>query len=160
MNNQKNFYFLCVFILFFLFVFNWNYSSLCLNNTLCVNEKSDIYIPHITKIFLTISFLSYAIVRGILIPVKKNIKIKYLFPYRFIIITFFSFILDLVKSLTFLTLIFLKFFYLTKKKIITKFKISPTIPNVKILNFKDGFLLYNLFFFLILKIFSLEILLI
>ncbi len=116
LNNQKNFYYLCIFIIFFLFVFNWNYSSLCLNNTLCVNGKSDIYIPHITKIFLTVSFLSYAIFRGIIIPFKKKIKMKYLFPYRFIFITFFSFILDLVKSITFLTLIFLKFFYLPRKR--------------------------------------------
>ena len=63
----------------FLFVFNWNYSSLCLNNTICVNDKSDIYIPHITKIFLTVSFLSYAIFRGVIIPYKKKIKMKYLF---------------------------------------------------------------------------------
>ena len=116
LNNQKNFYYLCIFIIFFLLVFNWNYSSLCLNNTLCVNDRSDIYIPHITKIFLTVSFLSYAIFRGIIIPFKKEIKIKYLFPYRFIFITLFSFILDLVKSITFLTLIFLKFFYLPRKR--------------------------------------------
>ena len=39
----------------FLFVFNWNYSSLCLNNTLCLNQKNEVFIPHITKIFLLIS---------------------------------------------------------------------------------------------------------
>ena len=116
LNSQKNFYYLCIFILFFLFVFNWNYSSLCLYSTLCANDKNDVYIPHITKIFLAVSFLLYSIFRGIIIPIKKKIQIKYLFPYRFIFITLFSFILDLVKSITFLTLIFLKFFYLPRKR--------------------------------------------
>ena len=116
LNSQKNFYYFVIFVLFFLFVFNWNYSSLCLYSTLCLNEKNTFYIPHVTKIFLFISFLLYLIIRGVLVPIKKKVKSKYLFPYKFIFVTFFSFILDIVKSITFLTLIFLKILNLRTRK--------------------------------------------
>ena len=116
LNNQKNFYYLCIFFIIFLFVFNWNYSSLCLYNTLCLNQKNEVFIPHVTKIFLLISLLSYIAIRGIIMPIKKKINIKYLFPYRFLIITIFSFILDSVKSITFLALIVLKILHLKPKR--------------------------------------------
>jgi hypothetical protein len=116
LNNQKNFYFLCLFIIFFFLVFNWNFSTLCFNSTLCLNNNSGIYIPHITKIFLFISLISYLVFRGIIMPIKKKVELSFLFPYSFLYITFFSFILDLVKSSTFLALIFLKFLNLLSKK--------------------------------------------
>ena len=116
LNNQKYFYFLCLFVISFFLVFNWNFSTLCLNSTVCLNNNSGIYIPHITKIFLLISLISYLVFRGIVMPIKKKIKLSFLFPYSFLFITFFSFILDLVKSSTFLALTFLKILNLSSKK--------------------------------------------
>jgi glycosyltransferase involved in cell wall biosynthesis len=109
LKDQKNFYFLILFVLFFLFIFNWNYSSLCLSSEVYLKYNCGLYIPHITKIFLLISSMSYLMFRGIIMPLKKKIKLNFLFPYGFLFITIFSFILDLVKSTTFLALIFSKF---------------------------------------------------
>ena len=112
---QKNFYLFTVFLIIFFLVFNWNYSSFCIFDSNCIKNPSDIFIPHITKIFLLLSFLIYTIARGIYLPIKKKIKLSFLFPINFFLITFFSFILDLVKSLTFLSLIFLKISKLVRK---------------------------------------------
>ncbi len=115
LQNQKNFYFLILFIIFFFIVFNWNYSSLCLNTSLYLKYNCGFYIPHITKIFLLISSLSYFTYRGIIMPLKKKVELNFLFPYGFLFVTFFSFILDLAKSTTFLALIFSKLSHLRLK---------------------------------------------
>ena len=113
LNTQKNFYMLTLFFIFFTIVFNWNYSTLCFTSELCLKsyEESDsFFIPHITKIFLMITLIIYILFRGIYFPVKKRIRLKFLFPLNFIFVTIFSFILDLVKLLTFLFLFWLKIF--------------------------------------------------
>ena len=113
LNTQKNFYMLTLFFIFFTIVFNWNYSTLCFTSELCLKsyEESDsFFIPHITKIFLMITLIIYTLFRGIYFPVKKRIRLKFLFPLNFIFVTIFSFILDLVKLLTFLFLFWLKIF--------------------------------------------------
>jgi len=111
---QKNFYLFFLFLIGFLFVFNWNYSSLCIVNSFCHQNTADFFIPHITKIFLFSSAVLYTIARGIYLPFKKKIKFSFIFPINFILITFFSFILDLVKTMTFLSLIVLKILRLAK----------------------------------------------
>lgn len=113
LNTQKNFYMLTLFFIFFIIAFNWNYSTLCFSSELCLKsyEKSDgFFIPHITKIFLMITIIIYSTFRGIYFPIKKRIRLKFLFPLNFIVVTIFSFILDLVKLLTFLSLFWLKIF--------------------------------------------------
>jgi glycosyltransferase involved in cell wall biosynthesis len=114
LTSQKNFYMFFLFFIGFLFVFNWNYSSLCIMSSYCLQQSSDFYIPHITKIFLFSTIILYTITRGIYLPLKKKIKFNFIFPVNFILITFFSFILDLVKTMTFLSLIFLKILKLIK----------------------------------------------
>ncbi len=105
--NQKNFYLTILFIIGFIFVFNWNYSSLCLIFPYCSPESStSYYIPHITKIFLLICSILYIFIRGIYFPVKKKIPLNFIFPVNFIPITFFSFILDLIKMITFVLIFF------------------------------------------------------
>ena len=83
LSSSKIYIFLC-FYLFFL-SFNWNSSRL--------NWESgiEIFIPHITKIFLALSSLIYLFVRGVYIPIIKKINIKFLLPYN-ILDYFFSFI--------------------------------------------------------------------
>ena len=85
---QKNLYIFLLFLFIFFSVFNWNSSRL--------NWESgiEIFIPHITKIFLALSSLIYLFVRGAYIPIIKKINIKFLLPYNIFGITFFSFILD------------------------------------------------------------------
>ena len=112
MNVQKNIYLYGLFFMLFLIVFNWNYSTLCFTENYCLknyDSNDGIFIPHITKIFLLTSFTIYTIFRGIYLPIKKNIRSKFLFPINFMIITFFSLILDLVKLSTFLSLYLFKF---------------------------------------------------
>lgn len=92
---QKNLYFLLLFLFIFFCVFNWNSSKLNWDTGI------QIFIPHITKIFLILSSLTYLIIRGLYIPMIKKIELKYLFPYNVFFITIFSFILDTVKLLAF-----------------------------------------------------------
>ena len=73
LNNQKNFYILSLFVIFFFLAFNWNYSTLCLSAKLCFNNNSGVYIPHVTKIFILISLMSYSIYRGIIMPIRKKV---------------------------------------------------------------------------------------
>jgi len=113
LNMQKNFYMLALFFILFIIVFNWNYSTLCLTNEFCLKsyQKSDsFFLPHITKIFLIMTFIIYALFRGIYFPIKKRIRLKFLFPLNFIVVTVFSFILDSVKLLTFLFLFWMRIF--------------------------------------------------
>ena len=105
---QKYLYVLILFLGSFLFVFNWNYSSLCLLVDFCNPEISGIVFPHITKLFLFFCIILYIVFRGIYLPYKKNIKLNFIFPLNFILITLFSFILDFVKMMTFFSLGLLK----------------------------------------------------
>ncbi len=110
LSNQKFFYtFLCFFTLLII-ILNWNYS-----NDLTA-EGEVFFIPHITKIYLITSALLYVLIRGILFPITKKINIKFLFPINFIVITFFSFILDFVKTITFVLSFFSRFLKLQKDK--------------------------------------------
>ena len=113
MNLQKNLYIFSLFFILFVVVFNWNYSTMCITSEFCLNSYDRIegfFIPHITKIFILTSFILYVLLRGIYFPIKKKIKIKFLFPINFIPVTIFSFILDSVKLITFLYLFFWKKF--------------------------------------------------
>ena len=56
--------------------------------------------------FLIILSLSYIVFRGIFLPLKKNVKFYFLFPINFIKIIFFSFCLDMVKTLSFIMSLF------------------------------------------------------
>jgi len=52
---------------------------------------------------------SYIIYRGFYLPLKKNVRLNFLLPINFIKILFFSFILDIVKTFSFILSIFNKF---------------------------------------------------
>ena len=111
LNIQKYLYLFSLFLILFMIVFNWNYSTLCFTSTFCLNNYSSeegFFIPHITKLFLLIVLFLYTLVRGFYIPIKKKINLNFLFPYNFVFVTCFSFVLDFVKLSTFLFLLFLK----------------------------------------------------
>ena len=82
-------------ILFFLItysIFNWN--AVVAKWV----EDSIWYIPHITKIFVSIIFGASFIYRGIYFPLKSNIRLSYLFPYRWFLVGILGILLDLVKA--------------------------------------------------------------
>lgn len=106
LSTQKNLYIFGLFIFLLFFVYNWNYYSNWNTNK--------IFIPHITKIFISVCGILYLIFRGLYLPIKKRISIKFLLPYNFVFITFFSFILDLVKTISFFVATFLKILRLDK----------------------------------------------
>jgi glycosyltransferase involved in cell wall biosynthesis len=83
---------LVIIILSIYFVYNWNFFVLNLI------EKSSFYIPHITKIFITTVFLSSFLIRGIYYPLKRKLNIKYIFPFNWLKIGFYGFLIDIVKA--------------------------------------------------------------
>ena len=92
---QKNFYFIVLFFTFFFLAYNLNLLILQWR------APDELYFPHVTKIFLLMSFVFYTFGRGIYLPLKKKISIKYLFPYKFFFITLISLLLDFAKMLAF-----------------------------------------------------------
>ena len=61
-------------------------------------EDSIWYIPHITKIFVSLIFAASFVYRGIYFPLKNKIRFSYLFPYKWFLVGFLGVLLDLVKA--------------------------------------------------------------
>ena len=94
---QKNIYFLALSIFFILVSYNWN------GILAGWNTASPQYIPNITKTTISVFLSLYILIRGIIIPIKKKTNISFIFPTNFLIIAFFSFFLDVSKTLAFFT---------------------------------------------------------
>ena len=62
------------------------------------DENSPFFVPHITKLYLVSLLVMSFIGRGIILPIKRGANIKYLFPYRFVVIGLIGLILDISKS--------------------------------------------------------------
>ena len=95
MSLQKNFYTAVLFFIILFLVLNLNF--------LIIQWQSpnNLYFPHVTKIFLVTSLIFYTLIRGLILPMRKKIDLKYLFPWNFFFVTVFSISLDIVKMLTF-----------------------------------------------------------
>lgn len=61
-------------------------------------EEAVLYIPHITKIYASSLIIGAIIFRGIIRPLKRNIRWKYIFPLRWILIGLIGVLLDIVKA--------------------------------------------------------------
>ena len=88
----KNFLMLTYFILLGFLIYQWNE---------IIAEWIEIsiyYIPHITKFFIIFIFLISFIIRGIIYPINRKIKIRYIFPLNWIIIGIYGLGLDIVKT--------------------------------------------------------------
>ena len=86
MRSQKHIYLFGLFIMMFLVAFNWNYSTLCFSQGNCLNNYDNIdgiFIPHITKIFLISCFSIYTLFRGLYLPIRKKIRMRFLIPFNF-----------------------------------------------------------------------------
>lgn len=92
---QKNLNIFGLFLVIFFLVYNLN--QIILQWQL----PGQIYFPRLTKIFLVSTIIIYTLIRGVYMPLKKKINIRYLFPINFLFVTVFSFVLDFVKMITF-----------------------------------------------------------
>jgi len=73
-------------------VFRWN---MVIANWV---EEATLYLPHITKIYLFCLFLASYIYRGIIQPLRRDIAIKYLFPFRWFLVGSLGLCLDILKA--------------------------------------------------------------
>ena len=90
-NIWFKFLFLSIFILSSFFVFQWNAA---MANWV---EESVYYIPHITKIYLSLLFLSGIFFRGLYIPISRGIALNYIFPIRWVVVGLVGTLIDLAK---------------------------------------------------------------
>jgi len=83
------------FVLFFIIAFSiYNWNGVVAKWV----EDSIWYIPHITKIFVSLVFVASFVYRGIYFPLTNKIKFSYLFPYKWFLVGFLGVLLDLVKA--------------------------------------------------------------
>ena len=61
-------------------------------------EDSVWYVPHITKLFLSLVLLSSVIYRGLYFPLNNEVEKEYLFPIKWIQVGILGLILDFVKA--------------------------------------------------------------
>jgi glycosyltransferase involved in cell wall biosynthesis len=92
---HRDFYYYGVSFFAVLVAFNWNAVLASWDS------ESALYIPNITKISALVILISYIFIRGIFIPKRKGVSLKFIFPINFIIISFFSAMIDFVKILAF-----------------------------------------------------------
>ena len=83
-------------------------------------ETSDMYIPHITKIYLSILIMFSIVLRGLLLPIYKKVSLKFIFPFNWIIVGGTTFIIDIIKSPSYvlgaLIFPFIQMYYYIKDK--------------------------------------------
>lgn len=56
------------------------------------------YIPHITKIYIVSLFILSIIFRGIIRPLRRKVKISFLFPWRWLVVGLVGLCLDIIKA--------------------------------------------------------------
>jgi hypothetical protein len=64
--------------------------------------ESIFYIPNITKISILIVGAAYVIFRGVLIPIKKGVSLRFIFPINFLLIATLSLAIDITKMIAFI----------------------------------------------------------
>jgi len=92
---HKSYYYYGISFIAVLVAYNWN-------RVLAAWDRESIFfIPNITTISVISIFIIYILIRGILLPRKKGVNIRFIFPINFIFIFFLSALLDLTKALAF-----------------------------------------------------------
>ena len=92
---HKDFYFYIISFTAVLIAYNWN-------RVIASYQPDSIYfIPYITRASVLALFVIYMVLRGILIPRKKGVNFRFIFPINFIVISFMSLLIDLTKALAF-----------------------------------------------------------
>jgi glycosyltransferase involved in cell wall biosynthesis len=92
---QKDFYYYTISFTTILLAFNWNrvITSWDSNNIF--------YIPNITTGIILLLGFCYILIRGIALPLKKGVKLSFILPINFLLITVMSALLDLTKAIAF-----------------------------------------------------------
>jgi len=62
------------------------------------NVESVFYIPHITKIYVTSLLLLSIVFRGIVRPLRRNVGLSFIFPFKWVLIGLLGVTLDIVKA--------------------------------------------------------------
>ena len=91
-NNQKKIY-----LLFFIssgFLLAWKWNAIFAR----WDEGSIYYAPNITKIFMIFLCILYIVYRGIIRPLQVNVKLSFLFSWRWLGISFIGLCLDIAKA--------------------------------------------------------------
>jgi len=88
----RNIHKITIFVIISFVVYNWNgyFASWV--------EDSVWYIPHITKIYVSIICLVSFLYRAFYYPLKYNISIKFLLPINWLVVGLVGFLLDIVKA--------------------------------------------------------------
>jgi cation transport ATPase len=73
-------------------IYNWNMIFARFN------VESAFYIPHITKMYVTLLLLLSIVFRGIIRPLRRNVEWSFIFPYKWILIGTIGVTLDIVKT--------------------------------------------------------------
>ena len=81
-----------LFFILLLTVYYWNFY------VVDWQKDSILFIPHITKIYVSLVLAASFLYRGILLPLKLGIKGSFIFPKNWIIIGFIGLSLDLIKA--------------------------------------------------------------
>jgi glycosyltransferase involved in cell wall biosynthesis len=92
---HKDFYFYAISTIGIISAYNWN-SIMAAWQT-----DSLYYIPNVTKISLAVFVTFYALSRGIWLPNRKGISLRFILPFNFIFICFFSALIDFTKAIAF-----------------------------------------------------------
>jgi GT2 family glycosyltransferase len=82
LSNNKESYYISFSVMLILIAFNWNPIMTDWGNE--GYEENLTYIPHVTKITLLIIFLSYFILRGIYLPIKKKVSSNFYFQLLYL----------------------------------------------------------------------------
>ena len=100
LSNNKESYYIAFSVMLILIAFNWN--PIMTDWGKDGYEENLTYIPHVTKITILLIFLSYFVLRGIYIPIKKKVSSKFLFPIAIFKVVTLSFLIDLTKLASFI----------------------------------------------------------
>ena len=92
---HKDYYYYGISLVAVLVAYNWN------RVIAAWDRESIFFIPNITTISAISIFLIYLILRGIILPKKKGVNIRFIFPINFIFIVILSALLDFTKALAF-----------------------------------------------------------
>ena len=92
---HKDFYYYALSFIAVVIAFNWNWILASWD------EESIFFIPNITKISVLIIVIIYIFIRGIYLPIKKGVNLRFILPINFIFIALLSALLDFTKALAF-----------------------------------------------------------